>query len=315
MNSVPVRPSVIICCYTLERLQDIREAVSSALTQSLPPHEVIVSVDHNRELYERLPAELPASVRVVLNDGVQGMSDTRNAGMQAATGDVLVFLDDDAVADPAWLEHLLKPFSDPKVAAVGGRAIPRWMGGNRPQWLPEELDWIVGCTFEGMPVPDNKMRNPIGCTMAFRKKVFEQTGPWETGIGGRGQSNKGGEEAELGLRIASKMPDSYIRYAPESIIYHKVPAWRTNLTWAVKKSFAEGICKAKVKRFGAEIQLPQSSLSTDTSYLRYLLLSAVPQKLARSYRLTPLFQAGTILLSIAAVGAGYLLEGAKKKRT
>lgn len=307
-----MQPSVIICCYTLERLQDIRQAVESALAQSTPPHEIVVSVDHNPELLEVLRRTLPSSVRLVLNDGAQGMSDTRNVGMNAATGDVFVFLDDDAVAEHTWLENLLKPLADPKIVAVGGRAIPEWIGGKRPPWLPEELDWIVGCTFEGMPLKDNAMRNPIGCSMAFRRTVFEQVGPWETGIGGTGQSNKGGEEAELGLRIASKMPGYRILYSPESIIHHKVPAWRTSLRWAVKKSFAEGICKAKVKRFGAAINLQQSSLSIETSYLRYLLLNAVPRKLGRMYRFESLLQAGAIMVSISAVAAGYLLEGSRK---
>ena len=82
----------------MERIGDIHAAVSSVLKQTLPAHEIIVAVDHNDELCRALREQLPPSVAVVPNDGVRGISDNRNVGMRAATGDVIVYIDDDAVA-------------------------------------------------------------------------------------------------------------------------------------------------------------------------------------------------------------------------
>jgi len=65
--------SVIICAYTLVRLKDIHEAVESVLAQTHGPHEVIVAVDHNEELYHRLKAELPPEVSVVPATGAPGL--------------------------------------------------------------------------------------------------------------------------------------------------------------------------------------------------------------------------------------------------
>ncbi|MBI2887064.1 MAG: glycosyltransferase family 2 protein [Chloroflexi bacterium] len=305
-----MKVTAIVCCYTLDRLDDIHAAVRSMMHQTLPPFEVVVAVDHNRELLARLRQELPASVRIVLNDGLQGLSETRNVASRAATGDVLAFLDDDAVAEPDWLEHLVRPFEDPNVVAVGGHSIPRWEHGGNPRWLPEELYWIVGCSFKGMPMEGDQIRNPLGCSMALRKTALEQAGMFETYIGGIGQRLKGGEEAELSLRMTRRIPGCRIVYAPRSVIHHKVAAWRTNLKWAFTKSYQEGVCKAKVGKFTRG--LAAHPLATESSYLRYLLLQAIPARLLRCYQLDALLQVGTILLSITAAGLGYLKERTAK---
>jgi glycosyltransferase involved in cell wall biosynthesis len=197
--------SVIIYCYTEERLEDIHEAVESVLAQTLRPHEVIIAVDHNKQLYEILksyyligqpsqPTKLTQQAqrtlstpqtKVVLDEGAQGLSETRNVGIRASSSDIVAFIDDDALAEPEWLENLISPFQPPQqtqetqttrgtVAAVGGRAIPLWQNGKRLSWFPEQLDWIVGCTYKGLPVePLNlglrTIRNVIGCNMAFGK--------------------------------------------------------------------------------------------------------------------------------------------------
>jgi glycosyltransferase involved in cell wall biosynthesis len=85
--------SVIICCYTEERLQDIREAVASVQSQTRQPEEIILAVDNNRALYERLKEEFAGQVIVVLNDTIRGLSATRNVGIAAAQGDLIAFLE------------------------------------------------------------------------------------------------------------------------------------------------------------------------------------------------------------------------------
>ena len=67
----------------------------------------------------------PTDVRVLPNAHRQGLSGARNTAVAAASGDVVVFLDDDAAARPGWLGALLAPYADPDVVAVGGVAHPR----------------------------------------------------------------------------------------------------------------------------------------------------------------------------------------------
>jgi hypothetical protein len=219
------------------------------------------------------------------------------------------------------------------VVAVGGKAIPLWRDGKRPSWFPEELDWIIGCTYKGLPLiqmPDalspkfkfstsgvghrtsKAIRNVPGCNMAFRKGILEQVGFWDEEIGSIGQSQKGGEEAELCLRINYEIPEALILYEPDAIIYHKVPRWRATLKWVIKNSLDQGACKAKLERLSFQQTQPtQRSLSTEASYLRYLLFTSIPERLKGFYKRGSLLQTGAIIMSIVATGVGYLIGRAK----
>jgi glucosyl-dolichyl phosphate glucuronosyltransferase len=97
--------SVIICAYTVERWDDTMQAVASVQAQQPTPNEIILVVDHNPELLTRLAEGLPG-VRVVSSTNERGSSGARNTGVALATGDIVAFLDDDAVAQPGWLAAL-----------------------------------------------------------------------------------------------------------------------------------------------------------------------------------------------------------------
>lgn len=205
MGETGSRVSVIICAYSLERLDDVREAVDSISGQTRPVHQLIVSVDHNPELLNRLGETLPSSVILTANSGVKGLSETRNTGIRIATGDIIAFMDDDAVAEKDWLEKLLVPFRDEQVAAAGGRIVPRWQEGTRPEWFPGELDWIVGCTYTGMSRSSNLLRNVIGCNMAFRAVIFNSIGLFDTAVGRTGKKTaKGSGYLQGRLKIGIK---------------------------------------------------------------------------------------------------------------
>jgi len=297
--------SVIICSYTTERLGDIRETVQSVLTQTLQPREVIIAVDNNEQLYQSLKTELSPKVKVVLNQGTQGLSETRNVGIRASAGDIIAFIDDDASAEPAWLENLLKPFRSTQqiVAGVSGRAVPFWLNGGRSAWFPEELDWIVGCTYKGLPLQGNHVRNTLGCNMAFRKQVFEAVGFWGDSFGRVGQSGVG-EEADICLRLKHKMSEVSILYEPRAIIHHKVPQRRLSFRYVFKRCFDEGSYKSKIQKIHSP--LSRDSLSTESAYLRYLLFTSIPEKLKHFYKRGYLRQVGAITLAIIATGVGYL---------
>src|ERR1700759_2979977 len=91
--------SVVICVYTEDRWDQIVEAVQSVRGQSLPSAEIILVVDYNRALYERLIAAMP-DVTVVENTDAKGLSGARNTGAALAKGAIITFLDDDATAHP-----------------------------------------------------------------------------------------------------------------------------------------------------------------------------------------------------------------------
>ena len=128
--------TVVICAYTTERWSRLRDAVDSVLRQSPAPEEVLVVVDHNRELEEKAREEFePDGARVLANLGRPGLSGARNTGTARASGDVLVFLDDDAAAQSDWLAGHTRHYRDPAVIGVGGLVTARWERGV-PSWFP-----------------------------------------------------------------------------------------------------------------------------------------------------------------------------------
>lgn len=294
--------SVIICCYTQERLQDMRDAVASVQRQTRSPDEIVLAVDNNRDLYERSQSDFGEPIKVVLNAGVKGLSATRNVGIAAAQGDLVAFLDDDAVAEADWLANLLAPFEDAKVHAAGGRAILKWVE-DRPSWLPEDLEWTVGGSFTWLPPRRADVRNPHGHNMCFRREVFTSVGQFDGSLGRVANDGQAGEEAELCLRLKRQVPEAKIVYQPSSIIRHKVPAARGTWRYFLRRSYQEGLCKARIKQLAqAQVAKP---LSTESGYLRHLLFRAVPSRLVQFWRPEALAQAAAILACIAAVGLGY----------
>ena len=146
-----LRLSVIICAYTDGPLGPARRGGGSVHAQSTPAAEVVVVVDHNDELLERAGRALADGATVVLpNTQRRGLAGARNTGVEAASGEVVVFLDDDARAAPRWLEEMSKHYADPTVIGVGGLVVPLWASGA-PDWFPPEFGWVVGCSYTGQP--------------------------------------------------------------------------------------------------------------------------------------------------------------------
>ncbi len=119
--------SVVICAYTEDRWPLLLRSVSSVQCQSRKPAEIIVCIDHNASLLERCRQQWAKQAGatsvpvVVLANRYQGhLGSARNSAAEVAHGDVVAFLDDDAWADPDWLDQLLLPYEDDHVVAVGG---------------------------------------------------------------------------------------------------------------------------------------------------------------------------------------------------
>ena len=165
--------------------------VRSVQAQDPAVPEIIVVVDHNDTLVDRIRRELP-EVTVTVNAGRRGLSGARNAGVAAATGDVVAFLDDDAEADHSWLAHLVERYRDADVLGVGGSVTPKW-SEERPHWFPPEFNWVVGCSYHGMPETTAPVRNFIGTNMSFRRDALVTTGGFDAGLGRVGADASGCE--------------------------------------------------------------------------------------------------------------------------
>ena len=253
--------TVVVCAYSLERWPELVEAVASLRRQHGKPPQIVVVVDHNDALLQRVEARLPG-VTAIANQYRQGLSGARNSGVAAATGDVVAFLDDDAIAAADWLDRLLQSYRDPDVQGVGGAVIPRWAGGRRPRWFPSEFDWVVGCSYTGLPTRIASVRNLIGANMSYRREALLTAGGFREGIGRIGSRPLGCEETELSIRVLNASPSGRVLYDPEARVEHHVPRNRQSARYFIARCYAEGLSKALVTRLvGAG-----SGLSAERTY-------------------------------------------------
>lgn len=303
--------AVVICTHTLDRFALLTAAVASVKRQTRPATETIVVVDHAPDLEARARAEL-RDVRVVPNTRARGLSGARNTGVATTDADVVVFLDDDAEADDAWLEHLVAPYADPAVAGVGGAIRPRWETG-RPAWFPPEFDWVVGCTYAGMPINGGQVRNMIGANMSLRRDVLEAVGPFQEDMGRIGSTPLGCEETELCLRVRQQLPAMHIVFVPDAVVDHVVPAARGTLRYFRARCWAEGLSKATVtERAGAA-----DGLRSERAYALKALPRAAGRGLAHAITHRDLAAAGrsaAIATGLFATTGGFVAGRIRHER-
>jgi glycosyltransferase involved in cell wall biosynthesis len=298
--------SVVICAYTEDRWDDLAVAVRSALMQDPQPAEVIVVSDHNARLLDRVRRELPEAVAVP-NHEQKGLSGARNSGVAVARGDVIAFLDDDAEATPGWLAHLLAGYRDRRVACVGGAVEPRWPV-RRPSTFPLEFDWVVGCSYRGLPSVPAVVRNVIGANMSFRRDVFEHVGGFRTDIGRVGKRPVGCEETELCIRLRQRRPDAVVLFEPRARVAHRVMPERTRWRYFRARCYGEGISKAIVaKHVGAD-----DGLAAERSYATRTLPRGIADGVIDTFRGDPAgaARAAGIVIGLAATLTGYMVGSA-----
>lgn len=297
--------SAIICVYTMERWDDICEAVQSLRNQSMKVDEIIIVCDHNAELKQKCERKFP-DVKVVENLEQQGLSGGRNTGIRTALHDLIVFFDDDAVADRQFVEKLVQHFEDPKIYAVSGRCLPIWRG-KRPFWFPDEYLWTVGCTYLGMPKTASVVRNPSGGVMCLRRDLFESVGGFNHHLG-RTKSKVpiSCEETELFIRVRNMIPEAKVVYEPDAVAGHKVTSQRLTLSYFTLRCYAEGLSKAIL----AAISSGSNPLDTEQDYVAKTLIKGVLRELGAGVTLRDIGGFGrayAIILGLAYAGGGFAI--------
>jgi glycosyltransferase involved in cell wall biosynthesis len=287
--------SVVICTYREDRWDDLIAAVYSVKRQIVPAEEIIVVVDHNSSLFERVEREI-SEVVAVENRGAQGLSGARNSGLLVARGAVVAFLDDDAAAAPDWVLCLIEGYADPAIVGVGGAILPAWLD-ERPAWFPEELDWVVGCTYRGMPVTQSPVRNPHGANMSFRREVFSAAGLFRLG--------PYCDETEFCIRLRRHLPEAILLYEPRAKVFHTVPASRTAWKYVRWRCHFEGGSKAVVAwmqgaKDGLAAEWPYTLKTLPRGVVRGLVDASVRRDIAG------LARSAAILACFAITTTGYI---------
>lgn len=239
--------AVVVCTHLTARWPQLLECLASVEGQRVQPAQVVVVVDGNAELVERLQRrDGPETVVSLAENG--GLSAARNAGIAACSSEWVAFLDDDAVAEPTWLESLHKACRESGAVGAGGLSRPLWEAGFKPRAWPEEMLWVVGCSYKGLPEVRTPVRNVFGGCCLMRRELFDLVGGFDTQLGRQLNGAGGGEEAEFCLRVTAALPDAFFIHEPDAVILHRVSLERSSFSYLWRRCFAEGADKARVMK-------------------------------------------------------------------
>ena len=198
------------------------------------------------------------NVRVVREEKL-GLSNARNRAIQEATGEFIVFMDDDESPDPHWLGAYERIILAERPDALGGRIEVMFEDGRRPTWLQDELLGFLGQLDHGgaarrLAAPDTPI---FGGNFAFRKDIFARIGTFDAGLGRKGSDNTGGEDTEIYRRMIAS--GCNIWWVPDAVICHRIQAGKLRRRYFLDLHFRQGRTQGLRKR-GSASRLPPAYL-------------------------------------------------------
>jgi GT2 family glycosyltransferase len=200
LNWPPI--SVVVCSYNGERT--IRDCFEGLLKLEYPNFEVIVVDDGSSDATAAITREY--GFRLISTEN-RGLSNARNTGLEAATGEIVAYLDDDAYPDPHWLTYLAATFLSTTHAGVGG-----------PNIEPPGDGPIADCVANapGNPahvlISDQEAEHIPGCNMAFRKACLEAIGGFDA------QFRTAGDDVDVCWRLRQR--GWTLGFSPAAMVWH-----------------------------------------------------------------------------------------------
>ncbi len=295
MNQMSVSFTVIICAYTEARWDRLREAVASIEAQTLHATQTILCIDHNARLAERCRrywGDRSLGLTVIENHYPGRLGSARNSGMECAHGDVVAFLDDDAAAQPDWLERLAEIYArNPSIHAVGCAPLPVFET-QRPAWFPFEFDWIFGCAYRGLPTQRAPVGRLIGAAMSVRRASVLAVG---------GFHSDDHDDMDLTHRIIHEYGAESVLYDSTITVSHFVTAQRVTWSYFWRRCFV--VNRGKVLAF-ADMGAA-ADRGAEIGFVLRLVFIAVPGYLVSSQERAPR-RAFSALVGVLAAAAGHV---------
>ncbi|GAB6859011.1 glycosyltransferase family 2 protein [Microbacterium xylanilyticum] len=210
--------SVSVVVATYGRPEHVRTCLTRLAALNTPPLEVAVVDGSPDDRTTRIVRDEFPEVAYLRNELGRGTTaESRQIGFAATSGDIIAFVDDDAFAEPDWLDELIAPYADPQVVGVGGRALNGISG--------EES---AGTDRIGLLLPDGRLTGNfaadpgrvievdhlLGANMSFRRSAIEAIG----GIHGNYPGTCLCEESDISLRL--KRDGGILVFAPRALVHH-----------------------------------------------------------------------------------------------
>jgi GT2 family glycosyltransferase len=197
------RVSVVVCTYNGGRT--LRDCLTGIGSLDYPDYETIVVDDGSTDDTAAIAREYP--VRLI-STPQHGLGSARNTGLEASTGDIVAYIDDDAWPDPQWLTYLTAGFDGTEHAAVGG-----------PNIAPPGQGTIADCVASAPGNPthvlltDREAEHLPGCNMAFRRSRLQAIGGFDP------RFRVAGDDVDIGWRLRER--GWTLGFAPGAMVWHR----------------------------------------------------------------------------------------------
>ncbi|UKS29210.1 glycosyltransferase [Paenibacillus sp. HWE-109] len=246
------KPSISIVICTFNRADLLHLTLESILAlEDLDQTEILIvdnnSTDHTRDVADTFIQRYLGILRVqYVFEQKQGLSAARNSGIEQAQGDIVAFLDDDAIPCKVWIRTMLTTFGEQlEVEAMGGRIRPNFES-ERPEWLIKGLEMPYTIVDLGPKKQEYPVTlHPFGANMAIRKS-FLVAHYFPTHLGRIGNMLLSGEESWLFEQM--KKQRKVILYHPDMIVDHFIPDSRLTQDWIKKRYYYQGVTNGSMHK-------------------------------------------------------------------
>jgi len=249
MNKILI--SIIIP--TFNRCKYLQKTLESVVVQNIDDdlYEILVinnnSTDHTQKVIDKYIRDYKNLAIRYIFEPISGLLSGRHRGVKESQGEILVFIDDDIIADPNWLISIKKTFENNSINIVGGKNLPNYEI-EPPDWL--EYFWII--TNEGkfcgqlslLDFGENaKFIDPNfiwGLNFSIRKSTLIELGGFHPDTMPKSLQHLQGD-GETGLTLKAKEKKIYGFYQPNALVYHFVPKERLTIEYFIERHFFQGV--------------------------------------------------------------------------
>ncbi len=239
--------SIIVCTYN--RIQYLPKTLLELKNQSVnnESYEVLIvdnnSTDGTWSVCEKILDDKTYDNFRLISEPNQGLSYARNRGVKESTGELIVFLDDDAFPVPIYLESITSFFSiKNNIFCAGGKILPLYE--KKPKWMNRFLNPLFAFQDKGDAIKTFGTNEfPIGANMIFEKSIFDKYGLFRTDLGRKGNDMGAGEEKDFINRL--RKGGERLIYLPEAEVTHVIPENRVSDSYIRKQAIGSGLSEMK----------------------------------------------------------------------
>lgn len=236
-----IKASIIIP--TVNRARYLENALISVQNQSLPmdDYEIIVvdnnSTDNTLQVVKECSKNGEKEIVYIKEPNI-GLHNAKHAGARIAKGEILIYIDDDVVADRNLISELVKPYSSIGVGCVGGRIFPKWEI-EQPEWIKCFPGWYLSLLDEGKELKE--IQWIYGCNFSIKKSLLFKLGGFNPDAFHEKKLWWMRGDGEIGLLRKVHDIGKKVIYNPKAIVWHVIPKDRLTIDYFKERAFKSGV--------------------------------------------------------------------------